>query len=63
LDKDAAVCLLRDSSPFAVIRDLARNLYAVGGIGQKTMREYDDLCTPAVPALKENHANDAVAKV
>ena len=38
-----------DSKPLAAIHDLAEKLYEVGGIDQKTMREYDALCIPAVP--------------
>ncbi|AUA58305.1 putative zinc finger/helix-turn-helix protein, YgiT family [Achromobacter spanius] len=38
-----------DSNALAAIHDLAEKLYEVGGIDQKTMREYDDLCIPPVP--------------
>ena len=40
-----------DSGPLAAIHDIAQQLYDVGAIDQKTMREYDELCVPAVPAF------------
>ena len=38
-----------DAAAFESIRTLAQDLFDVGGIDQKTMREYDALCLPKVP--------------
>lgn len=47
VNKPRGEATANDLPALAAIHRIARALCEVGGIGQKTMREYDDLCTRA----------------
>lgn len=38
-----------ESDALTAIHEIAKEMHAAGGISKRTMREYDELCVPAVP--------------
>jgi putative transcriptional regulator len=47
--KDRKAAKANESAALAAAHALAKQMFDVGGIDKKTMREFDDLCLPKVP--------------
>ncbi|WP_246182049.1 helix-turn-helix domain-containing protein [Pandoraea capi] len=48
-----------ESDPLAAIHEIAKDMHAAGGITKRTMREYEELCVPAVP----KHTKTAIIRI
>ncbi|BET13237.1 transcriptional regulator [Pandoraea sputorum] len=48
-----------ESDALTAIHEIAKDMHAAGGISKRTMREYDELCVPAVP----KYTKTAIVKI